>query len=812
MRGLRAGAVGVVAAALMVVSQPSAALGPESTVTGTIERIIREAPGFGHSDPHEDADHIDGSSSEEVLLVLPDGQSLRVPDPMSAGLETGMRATLALRGSAVTRVLEAVHLPRAERMAISATGARQLPYALISVQTPDTVGTPATIEEVRRWLLDATQSFFDREAAGAFDFSVHSSHRMSLDHSLCGSESSTARAAKEEFGIPKNVGVILIGQADQCYYAGRAVLGDASPGNWVALNWASPQSKEGWAVDFYEQQGREVLIHEIGHNLGLRHSGRWACASGTSPEDPGATDCAFVEYGSASSVMGSGPEGAALDAHQRWQLAAFGPGRMLSTEVTSGSAVILEDRTPYSGPDDGKAITHDGRQVVHALHVRDGAGEAWLVARDPLITGSAPVSLPAGIVAVTTTGNSDPVQVDTVTEPQGHQISPSARIAAEHDIIPPGSTFTTPGGTRITVSRAMTTPYGEGFLVEWIGTESPVVVPRAPEMYAGFPDDGQWLRPGNQFVNFPDGVEGFQTCAIVDDQGVSLTSWRTGSLLPAPGTSWWREWTAWSPELQQEAVATFRLPLTGRSLDEMYGVEVDLPAGVRAWRTQCRDFQGRTVTSTESMTTRVDGTPPRLGQGSLEVLGLAPQRSSELSNQIAPLIQVRVPAFVDDESGFDRNARTGACPSIPANQSGTCDTYGSGPARARVTSGAQDRAGNASATVKASYTLAFVNVRPPDTSRWAWATWGAIPTARGATTTAGVKGRSAAIYARCGPRTGVLEISVDGGRPQVVRLNQAGSDLCTAAVLDLPKGRASLRLAYSSLGGSDLLFGVVVLK
>lgn len=94
------------------------------------------------------------------------------------------------------------------------------------------------------------------------------------------------------------------------------------------------------------------------------------------------------------------------------------------------------------------------------------------------------------------------------------------------------------------------------------------------------------------------------------------------------------------------------------------------------------------------MTTRLDGTPPRLAQGSLEVLGLAPRRSSELSNQMVPLVRLRVPAFIDDESGFDCNARTGACPSVPADQPGTCDTYGSGPARARVTSGAQDRASN----------------------------------------------------------------------------------------------------------------------
>ena len=58
------------------------------------------------------------------------------------------------------------------------------------------------------------------------------------------------------------------------------------------------------------------MIHEIGHNLGLSHSPRWECDSGTNPEDPGASGCDFYEYGSFSSVMGGGPEAAGLDAHQ----------------------------------------------------------------------------------------------------------------------------------------------------------------------------------------------------------------------------------------------------------------------------------------------------------------------------------------------------------------------------------------------------------------------------------------------------------------------------------------------------------------
>jgi len=180
-------------------------------------------------------------------------------------------------------------------------------------------------------------------------------------------------------------------------------------------------------------------------------------------------------------------------------------------------------------------------------------------------------------------------------------------------------------------------------------------------------------------------------------------------------------------------------------------------------------------------------------------------------------IKVRVPAFTDNESGFDQSgtwpyARTGACSDlVPVDDTGSCEVSVSIDGNGRLVSGAEDKVGNASESAKVRYYLRYRTLRPSDHSQWRLSANGAVPLKRGAKTTVSVKGRSVAFHAQCGRRTGVLEVRINGGSPKAVSLRRVGKGPCSPLVLALPKGRTSLEIAYSRLGGQDALMGYVIL-
>lgn len=808
----------VVLLATLTVVQPTAAAGVDRLVMGTVERVIHEAEGFGQADPADHHNHISGTSVERVYVVTDEGTSLSVPLDLAHGLVTGQRvlAKVATHDPDTARAVTVSSAPRALTRYRPQPEIQALPYALVSVQTPDTSGTPATIAEVSRWLLDATQSFFDREAAESFAFKVHSTHSVSMDQTLCEKESEAVAKVRRQLGLPTDVGIVLIGHNDTCRYAGRATLGAAEPGQWVVMNYESPSIKSPQVRPFYENQGREITIHEIGHNLGLDHSRRWRCATGSSPLDPGARDCAYSEYGSQSSVMGSGPEGGALDSYERWQLGVYGPGRMLSVEAGAGAAVLVDDRTPLLGLDSGEAPLLDGLPVVRALHLRDPQGEVWLSAREPLTSGG--LVLQGGVVALLSrqvaSMRPSPVQADVVPDYPSNSIGPGEREAyyrGVNDIIVSGASFSTPGGTLITVGAAVSTPHGLGYTVSWRGIDRDVRVPAAPSVSQGWSEPAAgttpWLRPRPSKVSLPSLDGEYASCSIVDQTARTVTSWKTGPLNPVPGDEWWvpvwldEQRAAWSVSLGRLARATWRMPLTG--MVDQIGRErnVQLTPGTATWSTQCEDFMGRTSTSQESTQVRVDGTAPIVSGGTFEVLGLATIMSDGTA------LNVRVPAYSDSESGLA--GRTGACASgtTRADVSLTCPIYVQRRSGI-VSGGAVDKVGNVSEKLSAGYSLTSIRPVRRSTEVWNVSEGEAYPQEVGASITVKVQGRSAGVQTACGKGTGRIEVRVNGKQPKSVDLAKSGrpdslSWLCTAIVVDLPEGESTITITYRSLGDYD---------
>jgi hypothetical protein len=140
--------------------------------------------------------------------------------------------------------------------------------------------------------------------------------------------------------------VILVPEAG-CIWQGRATLGSSN--------------SFGGVLTLHDTASSFVIMHELGHTLGLGHTNFFRCTSGAK-DGPWGSDCKAVEYGGVIDVMGNVSTNSPLSTYHQWRLG-----------LINNSEVVQSWRSETI-----ELSASDTAGKVRAIFLRDGDSTYWI--------------------------------------------------------------------------------------------------------------------------------------------------------------------------------------------------------------------------------------------------------------------------------------------------------------------------------------------------------------------------------------------------------------------------------------------------
>jgi hypothetical protein len=335
---------------------------PTRTVTGIVQEVVRE-------DPHGTHD----GETEKVLWVGDDIVAL-APDalPSSDSGDT-VRATLTAAADGGYRVLASREVAAAAEAADPS-----MRNVYVAVVTPAGVAADSglTVAAVTAQVKNAS-SYWSAQTNGNVKFRVAGSLAPYSSTLTCGRGTDAFwTEALGKLAVPAGAGNHLLVVVPAAAQNAGCAYGYGSIGTW--------RGKPG--LTFISDLNQSIVAHELGHNLGLGHSGALHCATVDATYGPAGwpTTCAQDQYGDLFDVMG-------------YSGAGFGEGSLNAANL---------DRMGYL-PDAVRKITAEGTTTVRiaplsadatsvrAVKIVERTGQVYYVetrtsaGRDALATRSA---------------------------------------------------------------------------------------------------------------------------------------------------------------------------------------------------------------------------------------------------------------------------------------------------------------------------------------------------------------------------------------------------------------------------------------
>lgn len=439
----------------------------------------------------------------------------------------------------------------------------------VHVLVVDTDDGPAPWDEAEaRRQIGLLDSLFDAETDGKFRFRLGSFQQLPpYPGRLCGSPDALAHAAPEVEAITLSPGAtdalpVVVGRwPDTCAAAGMARLG--SPGAWV--------SDDPTWFGF----GTKVLIHEIGHNLGLLHSGAMPDVFTGDPWPSGQQPPSEEEYGDGSDIMGGGGQYSCGFVTCTFNLSGLhGHNRNVLQGVSAeGISFVAMPPAADAGQLVNLVAEESGETGVQLYYLPWRNRSMFLIEYRPAVGQDRHIADqggPGAGVHVRLVGSrvsaGPPAYPEQSMEWTGTVAFPAGKPADEYAHIPiafgAGQPLTLPDGTTVEVVSAMgsqasvrvvrqpdvTAPTMSPPRIEYAGgacTRYPCKVPATASKkgkyrlwltYGGFTDD-QWVASVKATVN---GVE-----ALADERPSPDGTDEEGPM--SLGSRYWGAWRTYSP-------------------------------------------------------------------------------------------------------------------------------------------------------------------------------------------------------------------------------------------------------------------------
>ncbi len=432
-----------------------------TTVTGEVRRAVVEldpAPGTGLEDGledgHEDGHGVEHDRSVEVTVLRTAGGDVRVPTAELAGVPTGATVSAVL-GRAVRagrtpaeraesgrdvlshRVLSAPRTTKAVSTAVR-------PVLPVLVTVPGVAADGTTTAALAAAVAE-TSRFYDHETRGAVTYTATAARSVTVAATAATSCDLGAleRAVRAQVAVPAETTLLMYTpKVRACGFSGVA--------------WIGSTARRDLALWLNGDPAAAVAAHEIGHNLGLGHSGSSAACSAGAADDGPASACSTVEYGDFFDVMGANAYASGsrtlhlgeMNAAQRDRLAGFGAGELTGVDAAATTSTAL---APIGSASGTQALRFTSGGVTYYVELRAGAGrDAGLYPGGTYYgttatggTGWAPV--PAGVTVRRLDG--------TGAGARSRLLEP--RAAGAPFVLPAGASFTTADGrTAVTVTAS----------------------------------------------------------------------------------------------------------------------------------------------------------------------------------------------------------------------------------------------------------------------------------------------------------------------------------------------------------------------